>query len=89
MDTFNYIEKEFRKRAFIASSYPYEDICDNYYDYMRKINMVDDKDPIKKSLLTIKQHLQNGLTYCCVWDKSKINKHFVSVYNVIQGLKQQ
>ena len=87
MEDFTYVQNQFRTLAFIASSDPYQEICDNYQDYIIRLNRYKKEDKLYEANQVIIDMLRSGFSNCCIWDSSTINNHFVRVSNTFTNLK--
>ena len=92
-EDFDDIANFFTQRAFARSSYPYEDICDNYYNFMKKLKSYKHKkkgiDYMKLATESIYKHLENGVNSCPNWDDDEFSDHFCFVDTCINYWKEQ
>ena len=99
MEQFKTVEKWFANQACLASSDPYQDLCDNYSDFIKLIKTYTDKkqdkfgccskpDKMKEVLENIIVLLQSGYATCPNWLDSDGVAHFCYVYNQIKIYKQ-
>lgn len=97
MEEFNFIDREFLKKIGINSNDPYQDICDNYYDYISRLEKYTNqkenifcclhKNAMRSALKDIISMLNYGINNCSVWDNDTGNRHFRTVYSNIQVYK--
>ena len=103
MEQFKTVEKWFSAQASIASSDPYQVVCDNYSDLIRLLNTYSPKktefrgiigndnenDKMKEVLENIIAWLRRGINICPTWiDYDGVN-HFCEVNRNIQIYKQE
>ena len=99
MEQFKTVEKWFSTQASIASNDPYQDVCDNYSDFICLLNTYSPKkwkfrcisgnDKMKEVLENIIAWLRHGINICPTWiDYDGVN-HFCEVNRNIQIYKQE
>ena len=104
MEQFKTVEKWFSAQALAASSDPYQDVCDNYQDFIRLLKTYTEnknknkkitlscfskEDKMKEVLEKIIGLLRGGFAACSTWHDHDGVRHFCYVNNQIALYKQQ
>ena len=99
MEQFKVVDKWFASQAFQASCDPYQDVCDNYINFITLLKTYTNKkqsnlaccskpDKMKEVLENIITLLRSGYTACSLWAESSDGvAHFCYVNQQIQNYK--
>ena len=100
MEQFKTVEKWFSAQASLASSDPYQDVCDNYSDFIKLLKTYSEnkknrfasftnKDKMEEVLENIIGLLRVGISTCPNWVDYDGVRHFCYVNSQIILYKQQ
>ena len=100
MEQFKTVEKWFSAQASLASNDPYQDVCDNYSDFIRLLktysenkknrftcfNKIDKMEEVLENIIGL---LRVGYSTCPTWNGNDGVRHFCYVNSQIKLYKQQ
>ena len=100
MEQFKTVEKWFGTQASLASSDPYQDVCDNYSDFIKLLKTYSEnkknrftcfsgRDKMEEVFENIIGLLRVGLSTCPNWNDYDGVRHFCYVNSQIILYKQQ